>query len=97
MGKSTNYYFEQWYYWVSSFFGMLQTFTAFMLLLIWFKTSSKLTTYIHWHQIIIGNREEYRRDSKAKGMDDNEIKKNLDATELAEVLIEDGEREMELL
>lgn len=43
------------------------------------------------------NRENYRRENKAKGMDDNEIYKNLDTTEQNEILIENGERELELL
>lgn len=45
----------------------------------------------------MANRENYRRENKAKGMDDNEIKKNLDTTEQNEVLIENSEREYELL
>jgi len=35
------------------------------------------------------NREDYRRENKAKGMDGNEIKKNLDATVQPKELIDD--------
>jgi len=45
----------------------------------------------------MANRENYRRENKARGTDDNEIKKNLDTTEQNEVLIENSEREFELL
>lgn len=47
--------------------------------------------------MVMNNRENYRRENKTKGMDDNEIKRNLDTTVENEVLIENQGREDEIL
>lgn len=47
--------------------------------------------------MIMLNRVNYRRDNKTKGMDDNEINRNLEYTVENSILIESQAREEELL
>lgn len=58
--------------------GIFQTFTSLSLFIIYYKTKGELIRYKYWHNMVKTNRENFRREEKSRGRDENEIRKDLD-------------------